>query len=267
MNDSSSPPPQDPQAHQRELDRERWELVAHLSEVTSKPLIALSIVWLGLLIIDLTMGLSRPLVVLHYIIWGLFILDFAMGMLISPHRTVYLRRNWLGAISLALPILRVLLVLRAFTAFRALRVLRLARAARPVGLMRVITSLNRSMRAMAATFGKRGLGYAAAITILVIFGGAAGMAFFESPESLRRSGYVQPGEVEAGLTSYGEAVWFTSMIMTTVGTGYWPVTWEGRVLCWLLSVYALAIFGYITANIAVFFIEPKPSRSQQSRAP
>ena len=44
------------------------------------------------------------------------------------------------------------------------------------------------------------------------------------------------------------------MVMTTLGSEYWPQTTEGRLLCVVLSIYAFAVFGYITATIATFFI-------------
>ncbi len=44
------------------------------------------------------------------------------------------------------------------------------------------------------------------------------------------------------------------MIMTTIGSDYWPKTTEGRVLTFLLSVYAFAIFGYITAALASLLV-------------
>ena len=44
------------------------------------------------------------------------------------------------------------------------------------------------------------------------------------------------------------------MIMTTMGSDYWPQTAEGRVLCLLLSVYAFTGFGYVTAALASYFI-------------
>jgi voltage-gated potassium channel len=79
------------------------------------------------------------------------------------------------------------------------------------------------------------------------------MALFESPSALREAGYLASAEGE-GLGSYGEAVWWTAMIMTTMGSEYWPKTIEGRVLGWLLSLYAFAVFGYITATIASYFV-------------
>ena len=44
------------------------------------------------------------------------------------------------------------------------------------------------------------------------------------------------------------------MIMTTLGSAYWPQTPEGRVFGFLLALYAFAIFGYVTASLATFFI-------------
>ena len=46
----------------------------------------------------------------------------------------------------------------------------------------------------------------------------------------------------------------TAMLMTTIGSQYWPVTMAGRVLCFLLSMYSLGVFGYITAALASFFV-------------
>jgi voltage-gated potassium channel len=42
--------------------------------------------------------------------------------------------------------------------------------------------------------------------------------------------------------------------MTTIGSDYFPKTAEGRVLCFLLALYAIAICGYATATLATFFV-------------
>ena len=57
-----------------------------------------------------------------------------------------------------------------------------------------------------------------------------------------------------GLNSYGEALWWTAMVMTTMGSQYWPQTVEGRLLCFFLALYAFAVFGYVTAAFATFFV-------------
>jgi voltage-gated potassium channel len=226
---------------------QRQELLEQIDRLTDAPMVALSFVWLGLLILDLTVGTSPLLQNLSYAIWGLFIADFLLGFSIAPHKLGYLRRNWLTVISLLVPALRSLRVFRAF------RVLRLARATRSLSLLRLLTSLNRGMRAIRTMLSRRGVGYVVALTVLVTLVGAAGMSFLESPAALRDAGY-SAEEAREGLVGYGEALWWTAMIMTTMGSEYWPRTAEGRILGWLLSVYAFAIFGYITATIASYFV-------------
>jgi voltage-gated potassium channel len=227
-----------------ELGRERWELLEHINRLTEKPLIALGFVWLALLIIDFTSGLSPLLQTVQNIIWALFVLDFVIEIIIAPHKLQYLRRNFLTALSLVLPAFRI------FRVFRAFRVLRAARAARTVNLLRTVTSLNRGLRATTATLGRRGIGYLIAFTVIVIFAGGAAMAAFESPTALQSEGQ----NSDNALNSYGEAVWWTAMVVTTLGSEYWPQTVEGRILCWLLSLYAVGVFGYITASVASHFI-------------
>lgn len=230
----------------QDLQEQRWELLRQIDELADKPLIALSFVWLLLLIIELTAGLSPLLQTVTYVIWALFILDFLLGVTIAPHKRRYLRRNWLTAVSLLLPALRVLRIFRAF------RILRAAHGVRSVTMVRLITSLNRGMRAARNTVGRRGIGYVVALTLIVAFAGAAGVYFFEGPPGLG----VGAGAAEGGMDSYSDALWFTMMLMTTLGSEYWPVTGAGRVLTFLISLYALGVFGYIAGTIASYFLEP-----------
>lgn len=236
--------PDTPTADSTPLRVERARLVRHLAALLDTPMTVLAFVWLGLLVLDLTRGLSGWLAVLNTAIWVLFVAHFLLEFTVAPAKGRYLRRNWLTAVALALPALRVLRVFRAF------RVLRAARAVRSVGLVRVVTSVNRGMEAVRTTFRTRGVGYVAVLTALVTFAGAAGMFAFENPAALREDGHARA----AGLATYGEAVWWTAMTMTTMGSDYFPKTPEGRLLGWLLAVYAFAVFGYITATIASYFV-------------
>jgi voltage-gated potassium channel len=61
-------------------------------------------------------------------------------------------------------------------------------------------------------------------------------------------------EVEGGFTGYADALWWTVMLLTTIGSQYWPQTSEGRILAVLMSIYGLGVFGYITAVLASFFV-------------
>lgn len=218
-----------------ELKRERYELLQRLEGWLETPMLVLAFVWLVLLIVELVRGESPLFNFLGTTIWGIFILDFAVKLLLAPDKVVYLKGNWLTAIALLLPALRI------FRVFRTFRLLRLARAGRGVRLIRVVSSLNRGMKALGASLSRRGFEYVIALTVLVTFAGAAGMYAFEN-------------EAAGGPNSYGESLWWTAMIMTTMGSEYWPQTVEGRVLCVFLALYAFGVFGYVTAALATFFV-------------
>lgn len=225
----------EPVVDQVQLNEERRGLVERLEDWLETPMLILGFVWLILLVIELTGNLSPPLELLGTIIWIVFILDFSLKFMIAPDKTDYFKANWLTALSLLVPALRV------FRIFRLFRVLRAARAARGLRLFRMITSLNRGMKALGKSFRRRGFGYVAALSVIVTFAGAAGMYAFEN-------------ERADGLKTYGDALWWTAMTMTTMGSDYFPRTIEGRVLCLILALYAFAVFGYVTATLATFFV-------------
>lgn len=226
---------EDKQIVRGRINEERQGLVEQLEQWLETPLLILGFVWLALLIYELIWNLSPALELCGTIIWIVFILDFALKFTLAPDRTDYLKSNWLTALSLLVPALRV------FRIFRIFRILRAARAVRGVRLFRVLTSLNRGMKSLGASFSRRGFGYVVALTVIVTLAGAAGMLAFESG-------------AEGGIQTYGAALWWTAMMMTTIGSEYFPQTAEGRVLCFLLALYAFAVFGYVTATLATFFV-------------
>jgi len=236
MSDVSTSEKQDAKAPGKEaLERERYELLQRLEDWLETPMLVLGFAWLALLVAELIWGEGLSFEIIGSIIWVVFILNFAVEIVLAPHKVAYLKSNWLPAISLLIPALRI------FRVFRVFRLLRLARVGRGLRLFRVASSLNRGMRALSASLRRRGFGYVLALTVLVAFAGAAGMYSFENGA---------PG----GLNSYAEALWWTTMVMTTMGSQYWPQTVEGRVLCVFLALYAFAVFGYVTATLATFFV-------------
>ncbi|GAA4455642.1 potassium channel family protein [Nibrella saemangeumensis] len=198
------------------------------------PLVFLGFVWLVLLIQELAYGLTPLLEKLGTGIWFIFIISFLLQLTVAPHKLEFLKRNWLTVLSLAIPALRL---------FRLARVLRILRVTRGFRLVKVLGSINRGMRALGASMSRRGFGYIVLLTILITVAGAAGMYAFEreAPDG-------------TALDSYGESLWWTAMLMTTMGSEYWPRTPEGRALCFLIALYAFAVFGYVTATLATFFI-------------
>lgn len=211
---------------------ERNQLLKRFESIFEVPMIILGFVWLALLIIELVYTTSPVLETFGLIIWGIFILDFAIKWILAPKKFYFLKKNVLTVISLVVPAFRVL---------RLVRVLRFVRITRGLRLVKVIGSLNRGMRALSATMRRRAFGYVIMLSVIVLFGGAAGMYAFER-------------NTEGGLQDYGTALWWTSMILTTMGSEYWPRTFEGRLLCIILALYAFAVFGYVTATLASYFI-------------
>ncbi len=63
-----------------------------------------------------------------------------------------------------------------------------------------------------------------------------------------------------GMESYPDALWWTIMMMTTIGSEYIPHTTAGRLLAIVISFYAIAIFGYVTAILASLLIDKKKQR-------
>ena len=163
--------------------------------------------------------------------------QFGLEFLVAPDKRVYLRKRWVTAFSLALPALRLLRL--AWLG----RLARLLRATRGVRLARLLATVNRGMRTLAITFKRRRLGYVVILTFIVATTAAAGMYRFEFDA---RGG--------PGFEDYGAALWWTAMLLTTMGSEYWPRTSEGRILCLLLAMYAFAVFGYVTAAIAAYFV-------------
>jgi voltage-gated potassium channel len=236
MNEINTSKKQDTKPPDNEaLERERYELLQRLEDWLETPMLILAFAWLALLVGEVIWGESLSFEIIGIFIWVIFILNFAVEFVLAPHKAAYLKSNWLTAISLLIPALRI------FRIFRVFRLLRLARVGRGLRLFRVVSSLNRGMRALGANLRRRGFGYVVALSVLVVFAGAAGMYAFEN-------------SVPGGLNNYGEALWWTAMIMTTMGSQYWPETFEGRVLCFLLSLYSFGIFGYVTATLATFFV-------------
>jgi voltage-gated potassium channel len=99
------------------------------------------------------------------------------------------------------------------------------------------------MNALRRSMARQGFGYVMLLTLIVALLGAAGMFAFENAR-----------EIEGGFGNYAEALWWTAMLLTSIGSEFWPQTMEGRLLCLLLALYGFAIFGYITATIATFFV-------------
>jgi len=111
------------------------------------------------------------------------------------------------------------------------------------------------MKSLAATMKRRAFGYVMMVTLIVTFGGAAGMYALEKDTP--------------GFNNYSMSLWWTAMRVITAGNEFNPATPEGRGLAFLIAVFGYTIFGYVTATFATFFIgrdvEEKEALGPQSK--
>ena len=218
----------------RALDDERESLRAQLFDWLDPIMTALGLLALLLLLVEFAADLSPRQATwvarAQLVIWAIFAVEFAVQFTLAPRKLRYLRTHWLAAIAVALP------------AFRAFRALRAARALRSLRLIRLVGGTNRAMRALRDILRGRQFGYLVALTLLVVAASSAGIYVFERD---------QP---EATIRTIGDAVWWAACTVTTVNSEKYAVSLEGRVLAVLLRIYAVAIFGLITANIASYLV-------------
>lgn len=209
---------------------ERHRLLGAVEARLEVPMVLLSLVWLGLFVVELVAGLGPFWRTAGTFIWAAFVMDFGLRLWLADNRVRYLRRNWLTAISLAVPALRM---------FRALRAVALVRGARGVRVVRVAGSLNRALRILGKTFRRRGFGYVIAASVLVVVLGAAAILSFE----------------RGGFQDYGDALWWTAMMVLSVGSEVSPESSEGRFLAFFLALYGFTILGYVAATLTSFFLD------------
>jgi voltage-gated potassium channel len=226
------------QPHQQPaLERECSEVLQQWEDWSEIPMLVLSFAWLGLFIVELVWGLTPILEAIGTTIWIAFILDFIIKFILAPRKLSYIKHHWLIALSLLIPALRI------FRMMRVIQPLQSIHGIRGFQLLRITIGTNRGMRLFGASVQRRGFGYVVGLTVIVTLIGSAGMYAFERGV---------PGGI---ITDYGIALWWTAMVMTTIGSDYFPKTAEGRILCFFLALYAVVVFGYLTATLATFFID------------
>lgn len=218
---------------ERALVLQRHRVLTRLSRALETPMLVLSFAWLALTVASLTVGLSPFFETLSYVIWALFAVQFLVELAIAPRRGRYMRRNWITAVALLVP---------AFRLFTVFRLARFASAARSARLLRALGSMNNGMRALGRIMGRRGVGYVLLLTLIVALAGAAGVFALERHEPDTR------------IDSFATAFWWTAMTLTTMGADFFPVTPEGRLLALGLAIYGFAVFGYLTASVASYFV-------------
>ena len=208
----------------------REDLRGRLDRYLDLPLALASVVMVLVAVLELGGEVAGPwrgrLALLGWSLWALFFAEFAAKFALAPVKREYLRRNWLDVLILAVPFLRFLKVLRFLRATRALPVFRL------------LVFGGRGSGAAVVLLRRRRLGQLALISALVILIGASAGLVLEA------------GARAATIADFGDALWWSAALVTTVGSELYPVTAGGRVLGFALMLYAVGVFSYFIASIA-----------------
>ncbi|MBI4133875.1 MAG: two pore domain potassium channel family protein [Candidatus Terrybacteria bacterium] len=156
-------------------------------------------------------------------IWALFALEFLVRFLRSDNRRVYFRRNWIEAVIVFFPFLRIL---QLFRPVELAFVLIADRFARATPLFRI----NRFFQI---------------VVVLVIVSAVSSelILLFEK------------GYPESGIRTFGDALWWSTLGISTIGLGnVVPISAAGRALTLVLAVVGIFIFSVLTAQFADLFI-------------
>lgn len=208
----------------------RDELREKLDRYLDLPLALASVVVVLLIIIQLSGEVSEPwqgrLEMLSWGLWVLFFFEFAAKFALAPVKRRYVRKHWLDVLVVLLPFLRFLRLARVLRASRALPVLRL------------LIFGGRGSESTLALLKRRRLGQLAIVSAMVILLGST-VAFLLEVNA--------PG---AQIRTFGDALWWSATAVTTVGSELYPVTTGGRVLGFLLMLYAVGVFSYFIGAIA-----------------
>jgi voltage-gated potassium channel len=208
----------------------REELRERLDRYLDLPLALASVLLVLLAAIELTGEVGEPwrgrIVALGWVLWGLFFAEFAVKFALAPNKRAYVRRHPLDVLVLLVPFLRFL------------RLARVLRATRALPVFRLLVFGGRGSGATLTLLRRRRLGQLAIVSALVVLIGAAAVYLLEADAR------------GATITSFGDALWYSAALLTTVGSDLYPVTLGGRILGFLLMIYAVGVFSYFIASIA-----------------
>lgn len=209
---------------------DRAALVNRVNRALDLPMALLSLVMLALVLVDLLAELTPEarlwLERANWAIWSVFALEFVFKLGLSPDKRTYMRTHWFDALVVIVPMFRVL---------RALRILRVTKA---FPLFRLAAFVGMGLRGTRTFMIHYRIGYLLALTGLVTLGAAVGALLLER------------GEPHTRFVTFGDALWWSAALMTTVGSDLNPQTALGRTLAVGIMLYAQLVFVYLIGALS-----------------
>lgn len=158
--------------------------------------------------------------VLSWTVWTAFLVDFVVRMCLAEERARYAVKHWYDVLLVALPMLR------------------------PLRLLRVLVFARLLGRTLAGSLPGR-------VTLYVV-GAAIGSIGLGALAVLD----AERGAPEANIVTFGDAAWWATTTVTTVGYGdRFPVTAQGRMVAVGLMLVGIALVGSVTAAVAAWFVD------------
>lgn len=193
------------------------------------PMALLGVVWVVAICLEFTLGpqhpAKRPLLYLDWAIWGLFLAEYLLFLVFSKDRPRYIRENLLDFIIILLPVARIL------------------RLGRALVLLRGMAILGETLREAWIVLRRRKFHYLLVLNAAAIAAGSVLVYLFEAPAN-------------PFFASYGNALWWTFLTMTTVGYGdMYPRTVPGKAIAVILILLGISLFSYFAASLASWFVE------------
>ncbi len=152
-------------------------------------------------------------------VWGAFAIDFAIRIRLADRRRSYILRHWYDVLLVVIPLLR------------------------PIRLLRLLAFVRVLNRTATGSLAGKATTYVIGTAVMAVALGAVAVLDVEREAQ------------DANITTFGDALWWASTTVTTVGYGdRFPVTLEGRVLAVALMLVGISHVGVVTASVAAWLI-------------
>lgn len=199
--------------------RQRWERATGWPAIVGSFAFLIAYSW-SVLDEHQTPAVQRTLFVILLLVWVFFLVDYLTRLFLAERKATFVRRNLIDLLSVFLPMIRPFRLLTA---------------------LRRIPALGGGS---ASHLRRRVLVIAGASVVLFLY--VISLAEF------REERYAHG----ANIRSFGDAVWWACVTLSTVGYGdFYPVTILGRLLAVVLMIGGIAIVGIASATIVSYLTE------------
>jgi voltage-gated potassium channel len=197
-----------------------------------KWMLFLSLVFLTVMIIPLASPISSSeksnLEIVDWSIWAIFAFDYFIKVAIADDLRSFVKSHVLELLIVVVPFLR------------------------PLRLLRLIPVIGYFITYSRRTMAGRLLRYVSLAAVLLT--APAAVLMYQVEKDLPNS----------NIKSIGDALWWASVTVTTVGYGdRYPVSALGRLLAVAVMVVGISLIGVITAAIASWFVKADEIRADQ----